>query len=941
MNFSHRYFVFSICTLLVFFSFYAHNAYTQTPIITNFKKQDYEAASQNWSVAFNKDGLAYFGNNIGLLEFDGITWNLYQLPNGSIIRAVAIDDDNRIYTGGYRELGFWEKDAAGIFQYHSLSSLVDEQFYTNEEFWNIFIVGKKVYFHSFSGIFIYESGSFHVIRPGFVNYATQSGNNIYFTIQDRGIYKISGNSFIAVHESPFFENKTVRFFSVNDDNNTSIIGTESNGLFLYDIITNQFIPWLPQLRSFFVENKINHGARFSDNKIIIGTILAGIVIIEESGKLLYHLDVEKGLQSNTVLGLSSDNFGNVWLALDKGIDFISFTPSLAYSVIENNEMGALYSAKLYNNTMYIGTNQGLYKRSWTEQNRPFELIPGTQEQVWECKLIDNSLFIGHNLGTFVIKNDKIDKISNYSGGYSIIKFPQNPNLLIQSTYSNLVVYKKERGKWTFSHTIDDFNNLIRYLAFDHLNNLWASHLYQGVYKIVLNDELNAIKTIKHYGKNSVFGKYGQNTNVFKVENRIVFTTNKLLYTYNDLNDSIVSYDLLNENLGEYAESFRIVPAPDHRYWFISKSGIACFEILLDSINKIKEYPKALFVPKYENIAPLSKEQALVCLENGYALINTAYTNEGNAIIDQQLQLKEITINDKDDNLQSIPNSHDNISIPFTKNNLQVRYSFPYFSSEKIRFQYRIEGLTNYWSQPLEKPIFNVKRIPPGTYKLSVKAINGWGNSSKINDFIFIVDPPWYNTAFAYLTYAIIFAFLAIYSRYLTIKRVKLKEKRKRLIKERELIQLRNEKLRDEISFKSQQLANSTMGIIKKNEFLLLLKEKLKKQKDSLGTRYPEKYYHSIVKKIDENISGQDDWNVFEANFVQAHETFLKNLKQSFPELTPSDLRLCAYLRINLTTKEIAPLLGISVRGVENHRYRLRKKLQLGADDNLTDIILAI
>jgi hypothetical protein len=369
--------------------------------------------------------------------------------------------------------------------------------------------------------------------------------------------------------------------------------------------------------------------------------------------------------------------------------------------------------------------------------------------------------------------------------------------------------------------------------------------------------------------------------------------------------------------------FVLFSAPEHRYWFINKKGIACFEINHDGVKKINEYPIALFenqlVQKYENVVPLSKEEALVCLENGYIIINTASTGEGDAINSQKLYLKEILIRDKYDNSELISASKNNLAIPYAKNNLNLRYSFPYYSGNKVLFQYKIEGLDNKWSDPMEKPIVTIKRIPPGSYKLIVKAVNSWGKFSQISEFKFMVNPPWYRTNLAYFSYAVFFVILVLFSRYLTIKRVKLKEKRKRLQKERELIQLRNEKLRDEISFKSQQLASSTMGIIKKNEFLMSLKKKLKSQKDSLGTRYPDKYYQSIVKKIDENISGQDDWNIFEANFVKAHETFLKNLKQSFPDLTPSDLRLCAYLRINLTSKEIAPLLGISVRGVENHR----------------------
>jgi DNA-binding CsgD family transcriptional regulator len=132
-----------------------------------------------------------------------------------------------------------------------------------------------------------------------------------------------------------------------------------------------------------------------------------------------------------------------------------------------------------------------------------------------------------------------------------------------------------------------------------------------------------------------------------------------------------------------------------------------------------------------------------------------------------------------------------------------------------------------------------------------------------------------------------------------------------------------------------------MLLIKKNEFLMKVKETLHHHKEQLGVRYPDKYYDALVQKIDDNIANQDEWKVFEANFERAHEQFVKNLKENHKDLTPSDLRLCAFLRMNLSSKEIAPLLGISVRGVENHRYRLRKKLNLDLDCNLTDFIIQL
>jgi DNA-binding CsgD family transcriptional regulator/cell division protein FtsL len=269
----------------------------------------------------------------------------------------------------------------------------------------------------------------------------------------------------------------------------------------------------------------------------------------------------------------------------------------------------------------------------------------------------------------------------------------------------------------------------------------------------------------------------------------------------------------------------------------------------------------------------------------------------------------------------------------------VQYAFPLLNDEPVKFHYKITGLQEQWSSPVALSAIEINRIPPGKYTLSVKMTNLWDKPSQTHQLIIIVNPPWPQSFPALLSYAIILIIMAYVSRRITVRKVRLKESHAREEKEKEIIKLRNEKLTSELSFKSQQLANSTMGMIKKNEFLIALKKKIKQQKENLGNRLPDKYYQDLISKIDDNISGYDDWQIFDTNFQQAHKEFFTEMKKAYSDLTPNDLRLCAFLRINLTSKEIAPLLGISVRGVENHRYRLRKKLKLASDENLIDYIL--
>lgn len=931
---SYRFF--SILVLMLFNNaLLAH----QNVFIKNYTKQEYRAASQNWSVAQAPNGYLYFANNIGLLEFDGVTWTLYPAPEGAVIRAVAVDKENRIFTAGYRELGFWVENEFGQLVYHSLKDEVKSYFTTNEEFWNVIVSGDKVYFQSFSGIYIFDYKSFHVInQEGFINSMSDGGDRIFVNIMNQGVYQVEGTKLVPYLVTDHFNNTEIRFvLSINQTQ--KLIGTSNGGLLFYD--GQKLFPWLPEQAEYFKKNIINRGCVTADGKIVIGTLLDGISVFSKNGQLLFRFNKNNGLQNNTVLGVITDSNKDLWVSLDKGIDFISLTPDPSYSIIERNEIGTVYSAAVYRNKLYLGTNQGLYWRPFSSSDEPFNLVAGTQAQVWDLKVLDDRLFVNHNKGTFEIHNDDIH-FTPISGGFSIIENPLKPNSLVQSTYSNIVFYKKENGDWKIERVVYEFNDLIRFIEIDHLGNFWASQMYRGIFRLKF-DAADSLIYKRYYGT-ATFGQ-DHNIHVFKVENRIVFTTGEQLYTYDDLNDTIVVYHALNQKLDYYKKATRIIGAPGHRYWFITDKALGLFNIQGTDVRKLAEYPTELFnnqlMTGYENIVPVGADEAILCLENGYALLHPDSVSPASQISKKKPELREIIASRMNGQAKSLPIGSQEIKLRYNHNNVQLRFSFPFFSRNKIRYQSLVEGLESKWSEPITTPIFSFKRLPAGSYTLQVKALNDWGVSSQVYTLHLTILPPWYRSTLAYITYILIITAGLLLFRRSIISRIRKKESRMREEKERELIKLRNEKLQAELAFKSSELASSTMAIIKKNEFLMNVKEFLRQQKEQLGSRYPDKYYDSLIQKIDGNMDSQDDWKVFETNFERAHEQFMKTLKETYTDLTPSDLRLCAFLRMNLSSKEIAPLLGISVRGVENHRYRLRKKLNLDSDSNLTEFIIKL
>jgi len=159
------------------------------------------------------------------------------------------------------------------------------------------------------------------------------------------------------------------------------------------------------------------------------------------------------------------------------------------------------------------------------------------------------------------------------------------------------------------------------------------------------------------------------------------------------------------------------------------------------------------------------------------------------------------------------------------------------------------------------------------------------------------------------------------------------------LKQQELVHLKEEKMKSELDHVNSLLAASTMNLVVKNEFMETVKEELKQVRQSGAIRKTNKVLEHLVKEIDTTLRVQEDWHQFEHHFNQVHGDFLNRIREQYTDLSPSEQKLCAFLRLNLNTKEIANLMGISSRGVEVARYRLRKKLDLTTGQNLSKFVL--
>ncbi|MHA6247486.1 triple tyrosine motif-containing protein [Pontibacter sp. CAU 1760] len=934
------------------------------PYVQNFEKRLYQAGNQNWSVTQCPYGVMYFGNSNGLLSYDGSHWQLFPLPNNQIVRAVASDNKGRIYTGAYGEMGYWSHNKAGRFVYTSLKDLIPAGYPLNDEIWKIYTDGNRVLFQSFGSIYIYENGRIDVVKAaGPYLFLLQAGGRYFVEVIGRGLYELKGRKLVQL--VPAGEPGTSGILSVLPFREGQfLIGTNRHGLFLYD--GQSLKPWQNEANQLLMENQLNNGVRLPQGVFAFGTILKGVVMVDAAGKLVQQINKNSGLQNNTVLSLFSGADNNLWLGLDNGIDHIDVNSPLYFYFDKTGKFGTVYASKIHRGKIYLGTNQGLFYSDWSGnspalfQNLDFKMIPGSQGQVWDLSLQDGELLCGHNDGTFRVEGDRLVKISHIKGGWVIQKLQANTDYLLQGTYNGLALFRKDaQGHWELWRQVEGFGAPSRHVEQDNSGHIWVSHAYKGLFRLTLGKELWKVKESTTFNEAQGLPN-DYKVNISRLFNRILFSSDNGFYMFDEVSNKFEPYRELNRKLGSLATSNRVIKANDSTYWFINHGKVALVGFggagkLRINTNQFSILDNRM-VQQYENISQIRTSDYLISTDNGFVVYS-------NSTPPPSLQLPQVLIRKLENTTDgtrllrdSGDSSHTQLELPYASNNIRIAYALPLYQQANVKFQYFLEGYSKQWSGWSAAAQKEFTNLPHGDYVFRVKARVNDQLQTEAASVAFRVLPPWYATTWAYLGYGVLALLLALLLRRLYFRKLQRDQARMQyrmeqekqeqlrqeaLLHEQKLVKLRNEQLKSELSGKSRELANTALNIVYKNELLQNLKVELNKLEDSEGKKIPSAKLRKIQKIIEEGMGEKQDWMLFEKSFDEAHENYFRKLKEGYPELTPNDLKLSAYLRMNMSSKEIASLLNITVRGVELRRYRLRKKLNMEHDKNLVEFFMEL
>ncbi len=913
------------------------------PPVYNYTPALYMGENQNWKIcqAENSNKI-YLANNAGLIEYNGAIWKKYPSPNGAILRAVSARG-NKIFTGGFSEFGYWESNQYNELIYTSLSKNIAPSMLEDEEIWKIIFYDQWVLFQSLHKIFIYDSDLklFSVIHSeNNLPKAFKVKDQIYFQKMNEGLFKLVNGKEILMSDVDVFQNHIVINIFVSGEN--LLLVTQDKGIYQWS--KSGISQWKTSSSQLIENLNIYSCEQLSDGTLVLGTIADGVYRLSAEGAILEHINQRKGLQNNTVLSVFEDREHNVWLGLDNGVSMINFFSPFREYKDYDGILGAVYTSIIHNGYLYLGTNQGLFC-SLADSLQSFRLIEGTKGQVWQLKVIGNELFCGHNSGTFVVEGDKAELICNLLGTWDIKTIKNHPQWLLQGNYEGLHLLEKKEGKWVYRNKLNGFNVSSRFFEFINPQEILVSHEYKGVFHLTINEDFTSVQKVSQ--DNSV--PISLKSSIANFHGDIWFFAKEGLFSYDlqnhrfRLNTSLTKQIFDND---DYLSGI-LAKGRDDKLWIFTKNNIVKIsQGKLDTLPRIEKMPISTMLRNdiigYENIYEHNDGSCILGSSTGFVsfafdrIKHTQYEIRIDNIYSRKLGDAERSI--------SLKNNH--IEFDSKENNLQFNYSIPFFEGTfQAMYQYKLEGLYEQWSEWSSLPMVQFENLPPGEYTFSVRAKAGNVISPNTETFHFVINKPWYATKIMIGLYLIILLLLfliinRIYKlRYKKHKQKIEKEKEKELTlmqleNDKVVMGLRNDKLRSEIESKNRELAATAMSIIRKNELLLTIKDELLQEKKN-------PYVKSVLNIIDRNMNDNDDWEYFQEVFGHTDREFLNRLKEKHPELTPNDIKLCIYLRLNLSSKEIAPLLNISTRSIEIKRYRLRKKMNLEHDQNLTDYILKL
>jgi serine phosphatase RsbU (regulator of sigma subunit)/ligand-binding sensor domain-containing protein len=791
--------------LLFIFTILLLNCYSQIPKyeISYYSVREYGKGfeSTNWNCIQDKNGVLYFGNAGGLLQYDGINWNFISVKKQSAwIKAITINKENVIYIGAQNEFGYLKTEASGKFTYISLSDKLkaNEKIFSN--IIRIWACENYIAFQAEEALYIYSDGKLNTILPETSFHLSFLVNNeLYVRQREIGLMKFSHNKLLLVKGSEFLKNYGVFSILENKQKNNLTIITREDGFWEFNENTFEKERLKTADSTILFSSEIYGATMLNDGNIALNTLSNGIIITNPELKIISITNKNNGLKVNGVNSILQDYQGNIWAALDNGIAQIHYSSPISIYNSKNGISGNICDIVRYNNLLYIGASDGLFVQQNNSYFTSFILFNGFNKAIKNLCLAENLLLVGSQSGLYKAKNNSVEKLFDID--VNSLYYSDKNKLLFVSTKSGLIIYKYN-GSFNKQLEIPEIpEEVIRFERKNTENGitLWMGTQLQGIIKLDITTD-NKYNVVKY---NSSDGLIDNNWAVpFKIEDKIIFSQRAGLLQYVDeetikkqLPDSLKNQPEFYRGYFDFYNIDTLKARFDLPFYTIKDSKNKIYVNLDNTLGYFDKSNSLIWVTQPFSLADIGKANVFFHEEDSVCWIGgddglLMFKENFNKNYDIDFSTLITSVSCKSDSMlySGLYNTNNNNNSGITEhvlnynlNTIQFSFVAPFFEGQdKILYSFILIGQDTCFSEWSNENRVTFSNLWEGEYIFKVKAKNAYGHISSECTYNFTVLSPWYRKIWAYLLYVIIFILfiyigIRINSRRLIAKNKKLEE----------------------------------------------------------------------------------------------------------------------------------------------------------------------
>ena len=761
--------IFSCCELIV-------NAQDYYPPVVNYSTQHYgkDKNPENWCAVQDKRGVMYFGNSNGVMEFDGQQWDFTLVQVGAVVRSLALDSNGVVYVGTLGNFGYLKPDEKGEMIYHSLSKSLPEEDRFFFDVWTIHTTKKEVFFQADEAVFHYDLVT-KKITTHYPDYSFQRSfmvnDDYYVRSREVGIQKFENGAFTTL--AGLDEFSIYGLFGVYELEDDSLLFISREiGLWKWKDNTGRRLPEMNATP--LIDYGVLGSVKLSEGSYALSTVTNGVLIVDQSGKLLQQLDRGKGIRSNDVKYIFEDRDQNLWLELGNGISKVNYHSPLSYFDEKSGIEGNVETIIRFKGKLYVGTSFGLFVQDFSPgKNAEFVNAQIIKNQVWDFCIVDEQLYIASTQGIYETSGDGSYRQVNGRNS-NVIFYLDKENRFVSAGADGIIVYSRGFSEiWSSENVSGRF--LSAELDRQSPNTLWLGSLGTGVFRL------------KWEGDNYILDQYGfmdglnddQLAKPIVFNGEVIFGSNQGLLSFiteeemvKDLPDSLKNDPDYYRGMFQtepfydstFSAQFLFITDARDRTWFCADDKIGYYDrasktfvnkpfwgINYGRVNECYLEPNGVFwIGCADGLVRYEKNEQKKYKTTFYSLIREFSANRDSVIFSGAFA-------DDSGIVQIGQGKGDRVELVYDLNDVYFRFSAPYFEDEHLpEFSYVLEGHDDDWSAWSINNDANFTNLHEGDYVFKVKARNIYGHFSEVAEFRFTIMPPWYRTAWAYAMYVVLF-----------------------------------------------------------------------------------------------------------------------------------------------------------------------------------------